>query len=84
MLLIQGEADVAILSACVLEQLSNEGLIEASDFKVLAQKPQGVLRCARSTDLYPGIVFAAREDIPAETQMGSDIGFDVHAADKRL
>ncbi len=64
MLLIQGEADVAILSACVLEQLSNEGLIEASDFKVLAQKPQGVLRCARSTDLYPGIVFAAREDIP--------------------
>ena len=35
MLLIQGEADVAILSACVLEQLSNEGLIEASDFKVL-------------------------------------------------
>lgn len=64
MLLIQAEADVAILSACVLEQLSNEGLIEASDFKVLAQKPQGVLRCARSTDLYPGIVFAAREDIP--------------------
>lgn len=57
MLLIQGEADVAILSACVLEQLSNEGLIEASDFKVLAQKPQGVLRCARSTDLYPGGFF---------------------------
>lgn len=64
MLLIQGEADVAILSACVLEQLSNEGLIEASDFKVLSQKPKDVLRCARSTDLYPGIVFASREDIP--------------------
>ena len=64
MLLIQGEADVAILSACVLEELSQEGLIESSDFKVISQKPRDVLKCARSTDLYPGIVFAARENIP--------------------
>ena len=64
MLLIQGEADVAILSACVLEELSQEGPIESSDFKVISQKPRDVLKCARSTDLYPGIVFAARENIP--------------------
>lgn len=64
MMLVQGEADVAMLSACVLEKLTEEGLIDRDDFKVIGQKPEAALRCARSTDLYPGIVFAAREDLP--------------------
>lgn len=58
-------ADVAILSACLLEKLTTEGLIDASEFKVLEEKPKTTLKCAHSTDLYPGIVFAASESTPA-------------------
>lgn len=58
-------ADVAILSACLLEELTAEGLVDASEYKVLEEKPKTTLKCAHSTDLYPGIVFAASESTPA-------------------
>lgn len=64
MMLMQGEADVAIVSSCLLESLAQEGLLDKEDFKVIGEKKQGALKCAHSTDLYPGIVFAAREDTP--------------------
>ena len=64
MMLLQGEADVAIVSSCLLESLAQEGLLDKEDFKIIEEKNSGSLRCAHSTDLYPGIVFASREETP--------------------
>lgn len=65
MQLWKNNADAAIISACLLEKLTAEGLVDTSELKVIDEKPQTTLRCAHSTDLYPGIVFAAAESTPA-------------------
>ena len=61
MALVERKADVAILSACLLEKMADEGLLDLSEFKVVAPKSNTTLHCAHSTDLYPGIVFASVE-----------------------
>lgn len=62
-LLQSGAADAAVLPSCLMEQLAADNLIRLEDFRVINEKPQDVLRCAHSTDLYPGHILAARENL---------------------
>lgn len=53
----RGDADVAVVRTCLLEELREAG-VDLSAFRVLHRKPAGVpeakgFACVRSTDLYP-------------------------------
>lgn len=56
-LLRDGALDAAMVPACTLEQMAEEGLVNTGDFRVLML--QASSPCARSTPLYPGWSFAA-------------------------
>lgn len=58
-LVLSRDADVGILKACDFEMMTQAGLINARDFRILNEKPSGGLACRVSTDLYPGVVFAS-------------------------
>ncbi|WP_455179275.1 sensor histidine kinase [Azospirillum melinis] len=48
-----GESDVGVLRACLLEELAAEGRIDPGQFRVLAPRTPPGFDCAVSTDLYP-------------------------------
>lgn len=58
-LVATGHADVGFLPVCELEQLIAMGFFSPDTFKVINKKNSDGLSCAHSTDLFPGIVFAA-------------------------
>ncbi|WP_261737661.1 sensor histidine kinase [Shewanella xiamenensis] len=53
-MLLSGEADVAILPSCVLENAQERGLIPANKLKVVLKQPHPDFACEVSTQLYPG------------------------------
>ena len=52
-----GRADSGVIRSCALEKLSAEGFIGKDEFRVIARKPSGALKCQISTRLYPGWPF---------------------------
>lgn len=56
-----GNVEAAVVPACLLEQMQNEGLLQQGDFRVLNQQPNEHSSCAVSTQLYPNWSFAKTE-----------------------
>ncbi|HHF2872454.1 TPA: PhnD/SsuA/transferrin family substrate-binding protein [Vibrio diabolicus] len=56
-----GNVESAVVPACLLEQMQNEGLLQQGDFRVLNQQPNEHSSCAVSTPLYPNWSFAKTE-----------------------
>lgn len=54
-----GKAQIGMARACLLEEMIRAGKISPNEFKVIEDRRDGRLACARSTDLYPDWVFAA-------------------------
>ncbi|MFB2728590.1 PhnD/SsuA/transferrin family substrate-binding protein [Shewanella mangrovisoli] len=53
-MLLSGEADVAVLPSCVLENTVDKGLVPANKLKVVLKQPHPDFACEVSTQLYPG------------------------------
>ena len=69
-IVLAGEAEAAVLSACELERLEESGVVPAGSVRVLDEKTGG-LTCRHSTTSYPGFVFAS---LPAaSSQMVKDV-----------
>ncbi|HHF3196236.1 sensor histidine kinase [Vibrio sp. CCB-PB317] len=56
-----GNVEAAVVPACLLEQMLNEGLLQPSNYRVLNQQPNERSLCAVSTPLYPNWSFAKTE-----------------------
>lgn len=63
-LLRRGSADVGILSTCEFEQLTETGVINRNDFRVL-EDISGGNGCLRSTERYPDVVFSSMPQVSA-------------------
>lgn len=61
-----GLADAAVLPACTLETMINEGLIPADTIRVLDSKELPEFNCQSSTGLYPNWSFSALKSTPVE------------------
>ena len=69
-IVLAGEADAAVLSACELESLEELGVVPQGSVRVLNAQTDG-LSCLHSTASYPGFVFAG---LPAaSSQMVKDV-----------
>ncbi|MGB2078541.1 MAG: sensor histidine kinase [Vibrio sp.] len=64
--LAQGESDVAIAPACLLEEMVAEGSVNANDFRILDNQAPDGFPCAVSTELYPNWSFAKTAKAPNE------------------
>ncbi|HHF3206540.1 TPA: PhnD/SsuA/transferrin family substrate-binding protein [Vibrio diabolicus] len=53
-----GNVEAAVVPACLLEQMQNEGLLQPGNYRVLNQQPNEHSSCAVSTPLYPNWSFA--------------------------
>lgn len=67
-LVAEGGVDAGILPACAFEHLIAAGVVKPGVLKTIGEKDDSDFACRVSTALYPGIVFAARSDVPAELQ----------------
>ncbi|MCR9847914.1 sensor histidine kinase [Vibrio antiquarius] len=56
-----GNVEAAVVPACLLEQMQNEGLLQQGYFRVLNQQLNEHSSCAVSTPLYPNWSFAKTE-----------------------
>ena len=65
------KADAAIIRSCLLEQLIREGVVANDEFRVIAHRPAGELKCQISTRLYPGWPFVKVAQTPAS--MASEV-----------
>lgn len=54
-----GKVQIGLARACLLEEMIRAGKIHPGEFRVIEDKQNDELACARSTDLYPDWVFAA-------------------------
>lgn len=59
------KAQVGVLSNCEYERLLQLGAIKKEDFRLLNEKPS-INGCARSTDLYPDVVFSSLPQVPEQ------------------
>lgn len=58
-----GKCEAAIVRTCLLEELSSSGQIKSNEFRVIEPRPTSSKEyCIRSSDLYPGWVFAATKN----------------------
>lgn len=60
---LAGKERVGVLPSCALEQLALDPEFPMGDIEVLNPKQKDGLSCAHSTEVYPGRVFAAVNDI---------------------
>lgn len=58
-LVASGVADIGFMAVCRLEDLISQKAFSEDTFKVIGRKKDNSFGCARSTDLYPGYVFAS-------------------------
>jgi len=65
-LVLLGKADAAVIPACTLERMGNQGLPQFSELRVIHAKQTGPGACVRSTELYPGEVVSVTRDVPSE------------------
>lgn len=56
-----GNVEAAVVPACLLEKMQDEGLLQQGGFRVLNQQPHEHASCAVSTPLYPNWSFAKTE-----------------------
>ena len=56
-----GNVEAAVVPACLLEKMQDEGLLQLGGFRVLNQQPHERSSCAVSTPLYPNWSFAKTE-----------------------
>lgn len=61
-----GEVDVGVLRACVLEELAAEGRVDPAGFRVLAPRTPPGFDCALSTELYPDWPLARLASTPED------------------
>lgn len=61
-----GEVDVGVLRACVLEELAAEGRLDPAGFRVLSPRTPPGFTCALSTDLYPDWPLARLASTPED------------------
>lgn len=62
-----GKCEAAIVRTCLLEELSASGQIKENEFRVIEPRPSlSKEHCIRSTELYPGWVFAATKNTSEE------------------
>ncbi|AZG73367.1 sensor histidine kinase [Shewanella livingstonensis] len=59
-----GTADIAITPFCTLEQMIDQGYIDAKDFRVINDATPAGYDCAVSTPLYPNWSFASSDAVP--------------------
>lgn len=59
------KADVGVLSTCEYERLLQSGAIKRGEFRLLNEKPS-INGCARSTDLFPDVVFSSLPQVPEQ------------------
>lgn len=67
--ILSGKADMAVVPACLLETLADEGLADVSGLRVLESEESRtapVLPCRYSTALYPDISLLAMPHAPSE------------------
>lgn len=58
-----GKCEAAIVRTCLLEELSSSGQIKGNEFRVIEPRPKSSKEyCIRSSELYPGWVFAATKN----------------------
>lgn len=58
-----GKCEAAIVRTCLLEELSASRQIKENEFRVIEPRPSGSKEhCVRSTELYPGWVFATTKN----------------------
>lgn len=58
-----GKCEAAIVRTCLLEELSSSGQIKSNEFRVIEPMPTSSNEhCIRSSELYPGWVFAATKN----------------------
>lgn len=58
-----GKCEAAIVRTCLLEELSSSGQIKSNEFRVIEPMPTSSNEyCFRSSELYPGWVFAATKN----------------------
>lgn len=58
-----GKCDAAIVRTCLLEELTESGQIKQNEFRVIEPRPKDSKElCVRSSELYPGWVFAATKN----------------------
>lgn len=67
---ISKEVDFGILRTCELESLIAGGKIAPNSLKVIGKKDDDSYPCARSTKLYPDVIFASRADLEANLKSG--------------
>lgn len=65
LLLQEKKVDAAIVPACILEDLAQEGVIKKTDFRLLSGKPN-TLDCLASTELLPNWSLAALPQVPVD------------------
>ncbi len=53
-----GLVDAAVLPACLLEKLSEEGILQAADYRVIEPRTVAQFNCQTSTELYPNWSFS--------------------------
>lgn len=58
-LVASGVVDIGFMAVCRLEDLISQKAFSENTFKVIGRKKDNLFGCARSTDLYPGYVFAS-------------------------
>ena len=71
--ILSGRADMAVVPACLLETLGNEGLADVSGLRVLESeesKSAPVIPCRYSTELYPDISLLALPHAPSNRACG--------------
>ncbi len=61
-----GEVDVGVLRACLLEELAAEGRVDPARFRVLAPRMPPGFECALSTGLYPDWPLARLASTPED------------------
>ena len=55
---LSGSSDVAVVPACLLEEVEASGLVARGALRVVHAKKDDELACAHSTALYPGLIAA--------------------------
>lgn len=60
-LLRDDKVDAAVVPVCLLENMVNEGVLEAGEYRVLNTMPNNGIHCQVSTHLYPNWSFAKTE-----------------------
>ncbi len=62
----QGRSRVGMVRTCLIEEMTDKGLLAKDEFRVIGAKNDPRLRCSTSTELYPDWVFAATTEAKPE------------------